>query len=92
MDTTQIQLSPELRIALDAQSGMPIHIHDRETQKVYLLIEQGALPELEEDELLRLLQPALEDETRGDVALLDMDAVKREAEKMLVRRQARREQ
>lgn len=71
---------------------MPIHIHDRETQKVYLLIEQGALPELEEDELLRLLQPALEDETRGDVALLDMDAVKREAEKMLVRRQARREQ
>lgn len=92
MDTTQLQLPPELRLALAAQNGQPLHIHDRETQKVYLLMEQGTLPAFEEEELERLLQPALEDEARGDVVPLDMDAIRLEGQRMLARRQARRDQ
>ncbi len=92
MEASHISLPPELRSALDAQGGAPLHIHDRETQKVYLLMEEGTLPSFDEQELQRLLQPALEDEARGDVALLDMDAIKREGQTVVVRRQAQRDQ
>jgi hypothetical protein len=92
METAPISLPPELRTALDAQGGLPLHIHDHETQKIYLLMEQGTLPSFDEQELQRLLQPALDDEARGDVALLDMDAIKNEGRRILARRQAQRDQ
>lgn len=90
MEASHISLPPELRTALEAQGGQPLHIHDHETQKVYLVMEQGMLPEFDDQELQRLLQPALEDEARGDVALLDMDAIRSEAQAILARRQAQR--
>ena len=43
-----IELTPEQRQAVLAGAGLPLHIHDPQTQKVYLLIEQGVEPTLEE--------------------------------------------
>lgn len=42
-----LELSPEQRIALSNTTEPCLHLHDPQTNKVYLLIEQGVEPEIE---------------------------------------------
>ena len=48
METSNLQLTPEMREALLANPGLPVHIADKETRKVYLFVEHGAFKSLEE--------------------------------------------
>jgi len=90
MDTVTLQLSPELRHALQLNGGGPLQIQDAETEKVYLLVEQGIVSDIDDEEMRDLIQEALDDEARGDVAPFDMEEIKRKGREILARRQARR--
>jgi hypothetical protein len=68
MDTTNLQLSPEQRQALQAHPGEPLHIQDEKTRKVYVLVEQGAIPELEEEYIRQGLEMARDQIARGEVS------------------------
>jgi|SoiMethySBSTD1v2_1073268.scaffolds.fasta_scaffold3886923_2 hypothetical protein len=68
MDTSHLQLTPELREALRAHPGEPLHIADEETRKVYLIVEQGAFPELEEEYTRQGLEIARDQIVRGEIS------------------------
>lgn len=42
-----IEITPAQRSALEAAGAPCIHLHDPETSKVYLLIEEGVAPEID---------------------------------------------
>jgi Arc/MetJ-type ribon-helix-helix transcriptional regulator len=66
MDTSNLQLTPEMREALQANPGLPVHIADKETRKVYLLVEQGAFPDIEEEYIRQGLELAREQIASGN--------------------------
>jgi hypothetical protein len=68
METTNLQLSPEQRAAILAHPGEPVHIADEATRKVYLLIEQGAFPELEEEYIRSRLEEARDEIANGKIS------------------------
>jgi hypothetical protein len=75
MDTSHLQLTPEMRAALLAHPGEPLHIADDETRKIYLVIEQGACPELEDDYIREGLDLARDQISRGEVSTTSIDQV-----------------
>ena len=75
MQTSNLQLTPEQRQALLVHPGQPVHIADEETRKVYLLLEQGAFPELEEEYIRQGLELAREQIARGEVSTASIDEV-----------------
>lgn len=76
-----IDLTPEQRQAALANEGMPLHIHDAESQKVFLLIEQGVEPTLDEEYIRQGLQVAREQIERGEFADGDIETVIAEAKR-----------
>lgn len=89
MDALPISMPAELRNALHAQGGAPLHFLDDETQKVYVLVEEPVSDPIDDDYIRHLLKEALEDEARGDVGPLDIEEIKREGRRILALRQAR---
>jgi hypothetical protein len=83
METTNLQLSPEQRAAVLAHPGEPVHIADETTRKVYLLIEQGAFPELEDEYIRSRLEEGFAAIERGEVEEWDSATIKAEGRKML---------
>jgi len=81
MDSSKLQLTPEQRQALAAHPGQPVHIEDGETQKVYLLIEQGVVPTLEEEYIRQGLETARGQIARGEVSSASIGQVIAEAER-----------
>jgi Arc/MetJ-type ribon-helix-helix transcriptional regulator len=75
METSNLQLTPEMREALLANPGVPVHIADEATRKVYLLVEQGAYPELEEEYVRQGLELARGQIARGEVSTATIDEV-----------------
>ena len=75
MDTSNPQLTPELRAALAASPGGLVHIADEATGKVYLLFEHGALPELEEEYIRDGLEVARNQLARGEISTASIDEV-----------------
>jgi hypothetical protein len=75
MDTSHLRLTPEMRAALLARPGEPLHIADDETHKVYLVIEQGACPELEDDYIREGLDLARNQIARGEVCDSTIDQI-----------------
>ena len=75
MDPSNLQLSPEMRAALSANPGGAVHIADEATGKVYLLVEQGAFPELEEEYVREGLEMARAQIARGEVSTASIDQV-----------------
>jgi len=63
-----IDLTPEQRQAALANEGQPLHIHDTESQKVFLLIEQGVEPTLDEEYIRQGLQVARQQIEREEFA------------------------
>ena len=70
MSYTELQLTPEQREALSINPGHPIHIADHETRKIYMLVEKGVLPELEDDYIREGLELARAHISRGEVSSL----------------------
>lgn len=73
------EFTPDQREAVLACEGLPLHIHDRESDKVFLLIEQGTEPQLDEEYIAEGLKIAREEIARGEVATRDIEAVIAEA-------------
>ena len=75
MQTSSLQLTDAQRQALLVHPGQPVHIADTETRKVYLLFEQGAFPELEEEYFREGLELAREQIARGEVSTASIEDV-----------------
>ncbi len=88
METTNLQLTPEQRAALLAHPGEPVHIADQETRRVYLLLEQGAFPELEEEYIRAQLEEGFAAIERGDEEEWDSASIKAEGRKVLQQRKS----
>lgn len=88
METTYTPLPAELRPLLPALGDEPLYLRDGETQRVFVLIEEAPAQPMSDDELRRSLQPALDEEERGDYAPLDFDAIRREGAKILAERKS----
>jgi hypothetical protein len=88
MDTSNLQLSPELREAVLAHPGEPLHIADEATRKVYLLIEQGAFPELEAEYVRQRLEEGFAAIESGNEEDWDSASIKADGRRMLEQRQS----
>ena len=81
-----LELTPEQRLALANSNEPCLHLHDPQTNKVYLLIEQGTAPEIEQDHL-RYMQAGLEAATnqvaKGDLEPWDATLVRSRGEAKL---------
>ena len=81
MESPKPQLTPELRQALQDRPGQPIHIEDAETDKVYLLIEQGVVPTLDNQYIGEGLELAREQIESGETSNRPIGDVIREAQR-----------
>lgn len=88
MDTSNLQLTPEMRHALAANPGLPVHIADEETRKVYLLVEQGVYPELEEEFIRTRLEEGFAAIELGEEEDWDSSSIKTDGRKILQERQS----
>lgn len=79
--TENLQLSPEQRHALQLQPGEPLHIQDDVTHKVYILVEEGTAPVLDEDYIRHGLELARDQITRGEVSDRSIQEVIAEAQR-----------
>jgi hypothetical protein len=68
MDTCNPQLTPEIRQALAAHPDEPLYIADAETQKIYVILEKGQFPQLEDDYVRESLELAREQIARGETS------------------------
>jgi hypothetical protein len=68
METSNLQLTPEMRQALAGRGDEPLYIEDAESRKTYLLIEQGKFPELEEEYIREGLAIARDQIARGEIS------------------------
>lgn len=89
MDTSPLQLTPEMRDALAANPDTPAYICDEQTRRVYLLMEQGKFPELEEEYIRACLEEARMSIERGEIEEWDVDSIKKEGRHLLAERQSR---
>ncbi len=72
-------ITNEQRDALASSEDPCIHLHDPETNKVYVLIEQGVEPEFEQAHLEYMragLKQAAEQVVRGEVEPWDKSAIR----------------
>lgn len=76
-----LDLTPDQRQAVLASSGSPIYIHDSASQKVFLLIEQGAEPLLDAEYIDSELNSAREQIARGEVGTRSIDDLIAEAKR-----------
>jgi hypothetical protein len=81
MDTCNPQLTPEIRQALAAHPDEPLYIADAETQKIYVILEQGKFPQLEEDYIREGLDLARQQIARGEESIATIQQVIAEAKR-----------
>jgi hypothetical protein len=86
METAPLQLTPEMRAALLANPGEALHIADKETGKVYLVFEQGTVPELEEEYVRARLEEGFSAIERGEEEEWDSESIKAEGRRILEER------
>ena len=71
---------------LESQQGEPLQVPVEGTNKVYLVIEKGIIPTLDEDYIRQGLAHAAEQAARGDEANWDIDEIKAAGRELLARR------
>ena len=86
METTNLQLTPELRQAVLAHPDEPVYIADQETRKIYVLVEKGRFPELEEGYIRDRLEEGFAAIARGEVEEWDSASIKAEGRRILEQR------
>jgi hypothetical protein len=88
MDISNLELTPAQRQALVAQPDALVYIADPQTRKIYLLVEQGRFPELEEEYIRDRLEEGFAAIERGEVEDWDSASIKAEGREILKRQQA----
>ncbi len=81
------EYTPEQVQVLQRSAGEPLHIAVKENDKVYLVIEQGVIPSLDEDYIRRGLAKAAESIASGDVREWDVEKIKATGRELLAERQ-----
>lgn len=87
METSHLQLTPEQRAAILANPDGAVHIADEETRRVYLLVEPGRYPELEEEYIRARLEEGFAAIERGEEEVWDSSSIKNEGRRILSDRQ-----
>jgi hypothetical protein len=85
----QFEFTPEQLQFLRSQEGLPLHIPVEETNKVYLLVEQGTLPTLDEDYIRQGLCHAAEQAAQGNEREWDPEEIKAAGRELLAQRNHR---
>lgn len=81
------EFTPEQVLALRSKPGEPIHVLVKETNKVYLVVEEGSIPTLDDDYIRRGLAKAAESIADGDIHDWDPDEIKLAGREFLAQRQ-----
>jgi Arc/MetJ-type ribon-helix-helix transcriptional regulator len=81
MENSNPQLTPELRHALLTHPDQPVYIADDETRKIYVLVEKGKYPELEESYIRDALELARAQIAGGEISKASIQDVIAEAER-----------
>jgi hypothetical protein len=87
METSNLQLTPEMRQALLVNPDAPLYIEDAESRKTYLLLESGKFPELEEEYIRARLEEGFSAIERGEEEEWDSASIKAEGRRILQQRQ-----
>lgn len=90
MDVLNLQLTPEMREAIVARPDQPVYIADRETQKIYVLVEKDKLPQLDDEYIRARLEEGFAAIERGEVEDWNAASIKEEGRRILEERQASR--
>mgnify|MGYP000896169049 FL=1 len=77
------KLTSEQRLALQANPGKPLRVEDDQTDTVYLVLPEEALPTLWEDYIRREVKKGLDAIDRGEVEDWDIESIKAEARQVL---------
>jgi hypothetical protein len=77
------ELTPEQRTVLRKHPGEALHVEDPELHKVYLVIEQGVMPTIDETYVRTKLTEADAAIADGDVGAWDPDVIKTEGRRRL---------
>jgi hypothetical protein len=81
------EFTPEQLQVLQRSAGEPLHIAVKENNKVYLVVEQGVIPSLDEDYIRRGLAQAAKSIARGDVGEWNVEEIKAAGRELLAKRQ-----
>jgi cellobiose phosphorylase len=81
MEISNLELSPAQREAVSGQPGGLVYIADRATGKVYILCEQGKLPDLEEEYIREGLEMAREQILQGQTSTATVQEIIAKAER-----------
>jgi hypothetical protein len=76
MEISTLQLTPEQRQLLLARPDEPLYIADQETRKIYVLVETGKLPELDDEYVRARLEEGFAAIDRGDEEEWDAASIK----------------
>ncbi len=85
----QFEFTPEQVQALQSQPGQALHVAVAETNKVYLLVEEGLLSTLDEDYIRQGLAHAANQVAQGDEDEWDPEEIKAAGRDLLSRRNRR---
>ena len=80
------QFTPDQLRMLQSQLGEPLRVAVEETKKVYLVVEEGALPTLDENYIRQGLAHAAEQASRGEEAEWNTNEIKAAARQLLTQR------
>jgi hypothetical protein len=83
---TPFEFTPQQIQLLQNRGGEPIHVSVKSTKKVYLVIEQGILPTIDEDYIRGGLAHAAAQVERGEVGEWNSDEIKAVGRQRLARR------
>ncbi|HEX5472756.1 MAG TPA: hypothetical protein VFW73_12770 [Lacipirellulaceae bacterium] len=78
--------TPEQVQLLESRHGEPLQVPVRETNKVYLVLEEGVLPTLDEDYIRQGLGHAAEQAARGEESDWDVEEIKAAGRALLSQR------
>ena len=85
----RFEFTPEQVQLLHNHGGEPLHVPVQETNKMYLVIEEGVIPTLDEDYIRQGLAHAAEQAERGDEGEWDVEEIKAAGRELLAQRKRR---
>jgi hypothetical protein len=82
------QLTPEQRQAIAASGGLPVHVEDPDTHKLYVIVEHQADAPLDDEYIRRELDKGLAALESGERIPWDPERIKQEGRRRLAARKA----
>ena len=81
-DAMILKLTEELRLALRANPDKPLRVEDEQTNRVYLVLSEEALPSFWADYIRREVAKGLDAIDRGEVEDWDVQSIKAEGRRI----------